>query len=162
MGELPIAGSLVGSVLLLCAFVAIEARSSHPMLDLSLFRKPAFVGVSIVAFALSASMFSMFLYITIYMQDILGYDPLEAGVRFLPITLVSFFAAPIAGQLLTRIPARAFFGAGLTLVGIGLLLMAGSRRLGVDRAARGLRDQRRRDRDDESRHRLRGHRRGAA
>ena len=124
-GSFPIAGSLVGSVLLLSAFVAIEARSSHPMLDLALFRKPAFVGVSIVAFSLSASMFSMFLYITIYMQDILGYDPLEAGVRFLPITLVSFFAAPIAGRLLTRIPARVFFGAGLTLVGIGLLLMGG-------------------------------------
>jgi predicted MFS family arabinose efflux permease len=95
------------------------------MLDLSLFRKPAFVGVSIVAFGLSASMFSMFLYITIYMQDILGYGPLEAGVRFLPLTIVAFFAAPIAGRLLTRIPARAFFGAGLTLVGIGLLLMGG-------------------------------------
>jgi EmrB/QacA subfamily drug resistance transporter len=121
----PIAGSLAGSALLLCAFVAIEARSSHPMLDLGLFRKPAFVGVSIVAFGLSASMFSMFLYITIYMQDILGFSPLEAGVRFLPITLVAFFAAPIAGQLLNRIPARMFFGAGLTLVGIGLLLMGG-------------------------------------
>jgi EmrB/QacA subfamily drug resistance transporter len=124
-GSFPIAGSLIGAVLLLCAFVAIEARSSHPMLELGLFRKPAFVGVSIVAFSLSASMFAMFLYITIYMQDILGYDPLEAGVRFLPITLVSFFAAPIAGRLLTRVPARAFFGAGLTLVGIGLLLMGG-------------------------------------
>ena len=139
-GSFPIAGSLVGSVLLLCAFVAIEARSSHPMLDLALFRKPAFVGVSIVAFSLSASMFSMFLYITIYMQDILGYDPLEAGVRFLPITLVSFFAAPIAGQLLNRIPARVFFGAGLTLVGDRPAADGrAQRRLGVDRAARGLR-----------------------
>jgi predicted MFS family arabinose efflux permease len=70
-------------------------------------------------------MFAMFLYITIYMQDILGLGPLEAGVKFLPITLLSFFVAPIAGQLLTRIPARVFFGLGLGLTGIGLLLMGG-------------------------------------
>jgi hypothetical protein len=106
-------------------FIAIELRSSHPMLELGLFRKPAFVGVSVIAFGLSASMFSMFLYITIYVQDVLGFTPLEAGVRFLPITLISFFVAPAAGQLLNRIPARVFFGLGLTLVGVGLLLMRG-------------------------------------
>jgi EmrB/QacA subfamily drug resistance transporter len=120
-----IVASLVGSAVLMLIFVAIERRSSHPMLELELFRKPAFVGVSAVAFGLSASMFSMFLYITIYMQDVLGFTPLEAGVRFLPITLVSFFVAPAAGQLLNRIPARVFFGVGLTLVGVGLLLMRG-------------------------------------
>ncbi|MDP9227861.1 MAG: MFS transporter [Actinomycetota bacterium] len=120
-----ITGSLVLAGLLLLAFVAIELRSSHPMFELSLFRKPAFIGVSIVAFCLSASMFALFLYVTIYIQDILGFGPLEAGVRFLPITLLSFFVAPVAGQLLTRIPARAFFGLGLGLVGAGLLLMRG-------------------------------------
>ena len=56
------------------------------MLDLSLFRKPSFTGVSIVAFALSAGMFAMFLYLTLYIQDVLGYSPLEAGLRFLPLT----------------------------------------------------------------------------
>ena len=120
-----IVASLTGSVVLLLAFLAIEWRSSHPMLELALFRKPAFAGVSMVAFGLSASMFAMFLYITIYVQDVLGFTPLEAGVRFLPITVVSFFVAPVAGQLLTRIPARVFFGLGLSLVGIGLLLMRG-------------------------------------
>jgi EmrB/QacA subfamily drug resistance transporter len=120
-----IVAALIGSAVLMLAFLAIEMRSSHPMLELELFRKPAFVGVSAIAFGLSASMFSMFLYITIYIQDVLGFTPLEAGVRFLPITVVSFFVAPVAGQLLNRIPARAFFGLGLTLVGIGLLLMRG-------------------------------------
>jgi EmrB/QacA subfamily drug resistance transporter len=120
-----IEASLIGSALLLALFVAIELRSSQPMFDLSLFRVPAFIGVSAVAFALSAGMFSMFLYITIYMQDILGFGPLEAGIRFLPITLLSFFVAPIAGRLLTRVPARVFFGLGLGLVGTGLLLMRG-------------------------------------
>ena len=120
-----ITGSLIAAAVLLLAFLAIERRSSHPMLDLHLFRKPAFVGVSIVAFCLSASMFAMFLYITIYMQSILDLDPLDAGVKFLPITLLSFFVAPVAGQLLTRVPARVFFGLGLGLTGIGLLLMGG-------------------------------------
>ena len=120
-----ITGSLVAAAVLLLAFLAIQHRSSHPMLDLHLFRKPAFVGVSIVAFSLSASMFAMFLYITIYMQDILGLEPLEAGVKLLPITLLSFFVAPVAGQLLTRVPARVFFGLGLGLTGVGLLLMGG-------------------------------------
>jgi EmrB/QacA subfamily drug resistance transporter len=120
-----ITGSLIGAVVLMLAFVAIQLRSRHPMLELSLFRKPAFVGVSLVSFALHAGMFAMFLYITIYIQSVLGFDALEAGVRFLPITLVSFFAAPVAGKLLNRIPARVFFGVGLGLVGLGLLLMHG-------------------------------------
>jgi EmrB/QacA subfamily drug resistance transporter len=120
-----ITGSLVVAAALLAAFVAIQLRSGHPMFDLSLFRKPAFLGVSVVAFALSAAMFSMFLYITIYVQSVLGYDAFEAGLRFLPITLLSFFVAPAAGRLLTRVPVRAFFGLGLGLVGLGLLLMRG-------------------------------------
>ena len=60
------------------------------MLDLSLFRRPAFTGASIVAFTLSSSIFAMFLYLTLYIQDVLGYGPLQAGLRFLPITLLSF------------------------------------------------------------------------
>jgi EmrB/QacA subfamily drug resistance transporter len=121
----PITGSLIGAGVLALAFVAIELRSSKPMFDLSLFRKPAFVGSSAVAFALSASMFSMFLFITLYVQSVLGYDAFEAGLRFLPVTLLSFFVAPAAGKLLTRIQPRVFFGVGLSLVGIGLLLMRG-------------------------------------
>src|SRR5262249_35946990 len=93
--------------------------------DLNLFRVPAFGGVSIVALALSAGMFALFLYITLYVQDVLGYSPLQAGLRFLPITLLSFFVAPISGRLLNRVPARALLGAGLILVGLGLVLMHG-------------------------------------
>jgi EmrB/QacA subfamily drug resistance transporter len=116
---------LGGAVALLAAFVAIEARSDHPMLDLSLFRKPAFNGVSAVAFGLSAGMFAMFLYLTIYMQGVLDFSPLEAGLRFLPLTLLSFIASPIAGTLSHKIPIRVLLGVGLTLVGVGLLLMHG-------------------------------------
>jgi predicted MFS family arabinose efflux permease len=120
-----ILAALIGSGVLLAAFLAIERRSPHPMLDLTLFRKPAFVGVSTVAFCLSAAMFSMFLYITIYIQSVLGYSPLEAGVRFLPLTLLSFGVAPISGKLSDRVPTRVLLGVGLGTVGVGLLLMRG-------------------------------------
>jgi EmrB/QacA subfamily drug resistance transporter len=120
-----IVGCLVGAALLLAAFVAIELRSEHPMLDLSLFRKPAFNGVSAVAFGLSAGMFAMFLYLTIYMQGVLDFSPLEAGLRFLPLTVLGFIVAPISGALSNRIPIRVLLGTGLAVVGAGLLLMHG-------------------------------------
>jgi EmrB/QacA subfamily drug resistance transporter len=120
-----IVASLGGAIALLLAFLAIEARSDHPMLDLALFRKPAFNGVSAVAFGLSAGMFAMFLYLTIYMQSVLGFSPLETGLRFLPLTALSFLASPIAGALSRRVPIRVLLGAGLTMVGVGLLLMRG-------------------------------------
>jgi EmrB/QacA subfamily drug resistance transporter len=120
-----ILASLIGAAVLMLAFLLIERRSANPMLDLTLFRKPAFNGVSAVAFALSAAMFAMFLYITIYIQGVLEYSPLEAGVRFLPLTLLSFAVSPIAGVLSKRVPLRVLMGVGLTTVGIGLLLMRG-------------------------------------
>jgi EmrB/QacA subfamily drug resistance transporter len=122
---------LVGAVVLLCAFVVVERRRARPMFDLALLRKPAFAGASIAAFALSASLFSMFLYMTLYIQNALGYSPLQAGLRFLPVTLLSFFVAPIAGKLSARFPVRIMIGGGLGLVGIGLALMA---RLDADSA----------------------------
>jgi EmrB/QacA subfamily drug resistance transporter len=124
-GSAEILASLIGAGVLMLVFVAIETRRAHPMLDLTLFRKPAFDGVSAVAFGLSAGMFAMFLYITIYVQSVLGFSPLEAGVRFIPLTLVSFFVAPVAGKLSERVPIRVLLGVGLATVGVGLLLMRG-------------------------------------
>src|SRR5215218_2894701 len=83
-GSPVIVACLAAAAVLFVAFVMVERRSDHAMLDLSLFRKPAFAGASITAFVLSASMFSMFLYLTLYIQNILGYTPLESGLRFLP------------------------------------------------------------------------------
>ena len=122
-GSTKIVSLLLGSLLLFLAFIAAEVRQERPMLDLSLFRKPAFTGASIVAFSVSASIFAMFLYLTLYIQDVLGYTALQAGLRFLPITLLSFVAAPIAGRLSVRMPVRYLLGGGLLLVGIGLLAM---------------------------------------
>jgi EmrB/QacA subfamily drug resistance transporter len=116
---------LIGAAVLMAIFITIQVRSRHPMLDLHLFRNPAFNGVSAVAFCLSAGMFALFLYITIYFQGVLDYSPLQAGLRFLPLTVLGFVASPVAGALSNRVAIRFLLGTGLTLVGIGLLLMHG-------------------------------------
>jgi EmrB/QacA subfamily drug resistance transporter len=113
------------ATVLLVAFFAIEHVSRAPMLDLGLFRVPTFVGAQIVAFAISAGIFAQFLYLTLYLQNVLGYSPIQAGLRFLPLSLVSFFVAPVAGRLSARLPVRLLLGAGLALVGVSLLLMHG-------------------------------------
>src|SRR3954447_8970560 len=124
-GSTKIVSFLIGAVVLLVAFVAVESRIRYPMFDLTLFRKPTFGGACIAAFALSASMFSMFLYLTLYLQNGLGLSPLQAGIRFLPLSLLSFFVAPLAGRLSARVPIRALIGGGMVLVSIALLLMRG-------------------------------------
>jgi hypothetical protein len=121
-----IIGSLAGAVVLLVAFIAIEARrGERAMLQLSLFRKPSFSGVSVAAWALSAGAFAMFLYITLYIQNVLGYAPLEAGARFLPLTLLSFFVAPAAARVMERIGVRSLMSIGLAFAGAGLLTQRG-------------------------------------
>jgi Na+/melibiose symporter-like transporter len=124
-GSAPIVASLGGAAVLLIAFVVVEMRSKHAMLDLGLFRVPSFVGASIAAFVLSASMFAMFLYLTLYIQNILGYSALQSGIRFMPVTLLSFAVAPVSGKFAERLGARWFIAGGLVLVGVGLLLMGG-------------------------------------
>jgi EmrB/QacA subfamily drug resistance transporter len=114
-----------GSVVLLVAFVIAELSQDEPMFDLALFRKPTFGGASVAAFAVSSTMFAMFLYLTLYIQTLLGYSPLQTGVRFLPFTVVSFVAAAGSGNLSARVPVRFILGGGLALTGAGLLLMHG-------------------------------------
>jgi EmrB/QacA subfamily drug resistance transporter len=125
-GSAPIVASLAGAVVLLAAFVAVERRRGEAaMLDLRLFRLPAFDGASVAAFVLSAAMFAMFLYLTLYIQNILGYSALESGIRFMPVTLLSFLVAPVSGKFAERVGVRWFIAGGLALVGTGLLLMGG-------------------------------------
>ncbi|MEA2125515.1 MAG: hypothetical protein QOI80_2297, partial [Solirubrobacteraceae bacterium] len=124
-GSAQIVVMLVAAGVLLLAFLAVERSSDHPMLELALFRNPSFVGASLTAFVLSASIFAMFLYLTLYIQNVLHYSALEAGLRFLPTTLLSFFVAPFAGKLAERLGIRWFIGVGLVLVGGGLFSMSG-------------------------------------
>jgi EmrB/QacA subfamily drug resistance transporter len=118
-------GLLTAAVVLLVVFVVVESRQESPMFDVSLFRKPAFTGAQIVAFSISSAMFSQFLYLTLYLQDHLHLSPLQAGLRFLPLSLISFVVAPIAGRLSARLPVRILLGLGMACVGVALLLMHG-------------------------------------
>src|SRR5207249_8594757 len=102
----PIVGVFAGAAVCLAAFLVAQWREERPMLDLRLFRKPAFTGAQIAAFAISAGVFALFLYLTLYLQTVLGYSPLATGVRFLPITLLAFACAPIAGKLSAQMPVR--------------------------------------------------------
>jgi len=124
-GSTPIVALFAAAAVLLVAFLAIESRVREPMLPLPLFRRPAFIGVQLAAFAVSSSLFALFLYLTLYLQNYLGLSPLQAGIRYLPITVVSFVAAPIAGALLGRVQARVLLTVALGSVGVGLLLMGG-------------------------------------
>ena len=106
------------------AFIATQARGGTTMIDLGLFRRPAFVGAQTSAFAISASLFSMWLYLTLYLQDVLKLSPLQAGLRFLPLSLLSFVSAPLAGRLAGTLPIRAILATGLGLSALSMLLMS--------------------------------------
>ncbi len=118
-------GCFVAAAVLLCAFVLVEWRIRHPMFDLNLFRLPTFSGGLVAAFGLSASIFAMLLYLVLYLQDILGYSALGAGVRLTIISGGIMITATIAGRLSSKVPVRLLIGPGLILVGVALLLMRG-------------------------------------
>jgi EmrB/QacA subfamily drug resistance transporter len=124
-GSTTIVSLFAGAGVLLAAFATIETRVTEPMLPLSLFKRRAFTGVQLAAFAVSGSMFALFLYLTLYLQNYLGYSPIGAGARYLPITVASFIVAPLAGMALAKVHARYLLGAGLAATGVGLILMSG-------------------------------------
>ncbi len=115
-----IVGSLMAAAVLLIAFVLWEHRSPRAMMPLPFFRIPAFSAGNAVAFSVSLGMFSVFLFVTLYMQSIRGYTPFGAGLRFLPMTLMIIVTAPVAGHVAQRIGARIPMTYGLTMASAGL------------------------------------------
>jgi EmrB/QacA subfamily drug resistance transporter len=122
-GSAQILGSLLGGIALLIGFLVIEARQERPMLDVSLFRQPAFVGVQVATFCLGAGMFALFPFISIYLQDIDGYSPLGAGLRFLPVTAFVFVVPLLTRKYAARAPLWLVLGGSLAIVALGLALM---------------------------------------
>ena len=94
------------------------------MVEFEFFRSRTFLGTNGIAFVVSFAMLAMFFFMALYMQNILGYSPLEAGIRFLPSTVVIIVAAPIAGRLTDRIGARIPIAVGLTLVAVALFMQS--------------------------------------
>jgi EmrB/QacA subfamily drug resistance transporter len=118
-------GCFAAGAVLMAAFVAVEARVEHPMFDLGLFRVPTFTGGAIAAFGVSSTIFAMFLYFTLYLQDVLGYSALATGLRLIVASAGIFVVAGISGRLSSRVPVRLLIGPGLVLVSIGLFSMRG-------------------------------------
>ncbi|HWE13287.1 MAG TPA: MFS transporter, partial [Solirubrobacteraceae bacterium] len=125
-GDSVILGCFAATVLLLIAFLIGEAiQGERAMFDLRLFRKPTFTGGSIAAFSLSAGLFALFLYLTLYLQDVLRYSALQTGLRFLVLSGGILLTSTLAGRLTAHVPIRLLIAPGLALVGVGLLLMRG-------------------------------------
>jgi EmrB/QacA subfamily drug resistance transporter len=125
-GSTEIVACLIGAAVLMVAFLIAEVlQRQNAMFDLKLFRKPTFTGGSIAAFSLSAGLFALLLYLTLYLQDVLGYSALQTGVRFLVLSGGILLTSTLAGRLTAFVPIRFLIGPGLAMVGVGLLLMRG-------------------------------------
>jgi EmrB/QacA subfamily drug resistance transporter len=120
-----VAGSLAAGVVLLAVFVVAERVQREPMFDLGLLRVPTFVGGLAAAFGISASLYALLTYLVLYLQNMLGYSAVEAGVRLLPLTLATFVTAGIAGRLSARVSTKLLIGPGFVLIAVGLFLMSG-------------------------------------
>ncbi|WP_372344781.1 MFS transporter [Streptomyces sp. KL116D] len=123
-GERGALAALGAAVLALACFVGVERRSAHPMLDLGLLRRPAFVGVMVGAFAFNAAAFGVLPYTSLWLQTLLGMSPVEGGLVFLSLSGASMVVAIAGGKLLHGVPARITVGGGLVLIGAGLCCQA--------------------------------------
>jgi predicted MFS family arabinose efflux permease len=117
------------AVVSLVAFALLEPRVREPMVDFRFFRSRTFLGANVVAFIVTFAMLATFFFIALYMQNMLGYSAVEAGVRFLPATLMIVLIAPLAGRLTDKVGARPLMVAGLSLASLSLLLQT---RIDVD------------------------------
>jgi EmrB/QacA subfamily drug resistance transporter len=122
-GSALILAEFAGAAVLSVAFIVIQMRVKSPMLPLGLFRRPDFTGAQIAAFSISASFFALFLYTTLYLQSILELSALEAGLVYIPGTVLMFFVSGASAQLTNRIGSGIPIAVGLMMVAGGLVLM---------------------------------------
>jgi EmrB/QacA subfamily drug resistance transporter len=120
-GSTKIVGLLALAVALLGVFVAIELRSKAPLVPFRIFRLRTLTGANVVGVLLGASLFSMFFFISLYMQQVLGYSPIHAGLSYLPLALTIVVAAGVGGQLVTRFGFKPILAAGMLFVAAGLV-----------------------------------------
>jgi len=124
-----IVGSFVVAVVSLAAFVVIERRRRSPMLDLSLFRSGTYAGANIAMLLVALAMFGVFFFVSLYMQNVLGYSAVQAGAAFLPMTILIILVAPVAGKLSDKYGSRWLMTIGMVLLGVQLLYLS---QLGAD------------------------------
>jgi EmrB/QacA subfamily drug resistance transporter len=122
-GSPAILAELIGGSLLLLVFLAIEARSRIPMLPLGFFRRPAFTGAQIAAFAISASFFAIYLYLTLYLQEVLHLSAVQTGLVYLPGTILLFIISGASAPLVQRTSPGLMISVGLVFVAAGMALI---------------------------------------
>jgi EmrB/QacA subfamily drug resistance transporter len=120
-GSTQTVGLLSLSVALLAAFIAVELRSKHPLVPFRLFRSRTLTGANVSGLLIGASLFSMFFFISLYLQQVLGYDALKAGFAYLPLALTIIVSAGVASQLATRFGFKPVLVAGLLFIAAGLI-----------------------------------------
>src|SRR6266581_2941950 len=123
-----ILGAFAIAAVTLTAFVLLEMHQRLPMLELGLFRNRVFAGANTVMLLVGLAMFGVFFYVSLYVQQVMGYSPTQAGASFLPWTLLIIVLAPMAGKLSDRIGPRPFVTGGMVVLAGSLLLFA---RMGV-------------------------------
>jgi EmrB/QacA subfamily drug resistance transporter len=123
-GSFQTIGLLALSVALLVAFAVIELRTAEPLVPFRIFRLPTVTGANVSGLLLGASLFSMFFFISLYMQQVLGYSAIHAGLSYLPLAISIILSAGIASQVVTRIGFKPVLLAGLMFVAGGLIWFA--------------------------------------
>jgi EmrB/QacA subfamily drug resistance transporter len=124
-----ILGAFAVAAVALAAFLWLERVQRVPMLDLELFRNRTFAGANSVVLLVALAMFGVFFYVSLYMQNILGFSAVQTGAAFLPMTVLIMLIAPIAGKASDRLGSRWLMTVGMVLVGLQLLYLS---RLGID------------------------------
>jgi len=115
-GSTRIVGAFVLAVVALAAFLLLERSTRAPMLDLTLFRNRTYVGANLVMLLVALAMFGVFFFVSLYMQNVLGYSAVEAGAAFLPMTLLIIVVAPLAGRASDRFGSRWLMATGMVLL----------------------------------------------
>jgi EmrB/QacA subfamily drug resistance transporter len=114
-------GLLALSAALIAAFIATELRSQAPLVPFRIFRLRTLTGANTVGLLVGGSLFSMFFFITLYMQQVLGYSPIDAGLSYLPLALMIIIASGVASQLVTRVGFKPVLAVGMALIAAALL-----------------------------------------
>jgi EmrB/QacA subfamily drug resistance transporter len=112
------------AVALLAAFVVIESRLSHPLIRLGIFRMRSITGANAAMLLVAGGMFAMFFFASIYVQEVLGYSALRAGLAFLPVTAGIIAGAGLSQQLIRRVGVRAVGLAGMSIAAVGLVVLS--------------------------------------
>jgi EmrB/QacA subfamily drug resistance transporter len=123
-GSARIVGAFALAAISLVSFVALERRQRAPMLDLTLFRNRTYVGANLVILLVALAMFGVFFFVSLYMQNVLGFSAVQAGAAFLPMTLLIILVAPVAGKLSDRWGSRGLMTGGMVLVAGQLLFFS--------------------------------------